>query len=533
MKDSLIEVDPKELPANYTMIYTTTQLKLKRKATDGSPEKYKARTCARGDMIEGMLMQHETYSPTVSPITFATIFQLAIIDNMERACVDTIGAYLYQQYPHETRPIYVKLEKEVAEICNLNPNAIYKMLRYIYGLPDAGRAYYEAYSKHLVENGYSKSKLDLCLFIRVTATETTYIMIHVDDTFICSNSKEGILRLQSVLQSKFDITINDNADSYLGIYLNNLKDGSVQLLQPKLLNTIFEEFPQKGTRRPVTTPMKSTNSNSQSNQQSLPCDRKKYLHLLGALMYLTKSRPDIQTATSFAATKSQNPTEYDYDQLLNIVDYLYNTKEKGLILHRKLQHNNNSNSNNSALDNSLQQLQLKCYVDASYLIHPDSHSHTGYTLSFGDSGCFYSKSMKQQQVSTSSTHAELRALYTLVQDIIYIIDLMSDINRSLQLPAIVFEDNFPVLQLAKSEATGARKCRHFQMLIAYVQEQVNNGLIEARKVHTTKNNADLLSKPIFGDDFHYKSDRIMGYAPNDNYNDEEIPRLKKTKHDST
>jgi hypothetical protein len=72
------------------------------------------------------------------------------------------------------------------------------------------------------------------------------------------------------------------------------------------------------------------------------------------------------------------------------------------------------------------QFQLKCYVDASsYLIHSDSKSHTGYTLSFGDTGTFFSRSLKQSLVATSSTHAEMKGLYSLVQDIIPLIIIIS------------------------------------------------------------------------------------------------------------
>ncbi len=65
----------KQLPVHkYLIIYTTTQLKLKRKNTDGTPEKYKARTCARGDMFNKFAEITDTYSPTISPLTFSSIF---------------------------------------------------------------------------------------------------------------------------------------------------------------------------------------------------------------------------------------------------------------------------------------------------------------------------------------------------------------------------------------------------------------------------------------------------------------------------
>ena len=161
-----------------------------------------------------------------------------------------------------------------------------------------------------------------------------------------------------------------------------------------------------------------------------------YLHLEGALIYLTKSRPDIHTAVSFGATHSVKPTRGDFEELIHCLKYLEATQEEGLIL---------------KAGEPNRDLILKCYVDASYLTHPDSKSHQGYCLSFGDIGTFYSKSSKQQLVSTSSTESELRALQSLVVDIIFIVELCKELGREIKLPAIVFEDNGAVIALSRND----------------------------------------------------------------------------------
>jgi len=94
-----------------------------------------------------------------------------------------------------------------------------------------------------------------------------------------------------------------------------------------------------------------------------------YLHLLGALIYLCKSRPDISTAVSFASTYAAAPTEAAFAELIYILQYLRGTQNHGLVL-RAGEPN--------------RELTLTCFVDASYLTHRDSKSHTGYTLSFGE-----------------------------------------------------------------------------------------------------------------------------------------------------
>jgi hypothetical protein len=215
------------------------------------------------------------------------------------------------------------------------------------------------------------------------------------------------------------------------------------------------------------------------------------------LNYIAHSRPDISTAPSYAATKNSNPTVQDFKDLLLVVDYLWQTKEKGLILHPAQDRN--------------APLQLICHVDASYLAHPDSKSHTGYCLSFGRFGSFYSKSSKQKLVATSSTHAEIRALDTLILDIIYVVHLCSEVGRSIRLPAIIFEENQPVIDLTTTLSSKVTQSKHFLMLIEFVREQVMDGLIELRKISTEANIADMLTKLLVGKSFTMKAMHLLGH----------------------
>ena len=120
--------------------------------------------------------------------------------------------------------------------------------------------------------------------------------------------------------------------------------------------------------------------------------------------------------------------------------------------------------------------------------HEDSKGHSGYCLSVGDLGAFYSESNKQPLVATSSTHAEVKALYQLMTYLIYLINLSDEIGKCIALPAVIFEDNNPTLQLASS--------KHFLMLINFIRHQATLGLVEVQKVATQDNVADVLTKPL-------------------------------------
>jgi hypothetical protein len=322
--------------------------------------------------------------------------------------------------------------------------------------------------------------MDPCLFFKVNDNETTFIVIHVDDTFIFSNSNLAIDRFTEVLKSAFDITVNDEADSYLGVsFEEDPITGHVTLKQFKLITSILDQY------LPIV-------ANPPKEITAL-----EYQQLLGSLMYLTKSRPDIQTAISFAATHSKNPSIEHYLQLLQVVAYIDKTRDHGLII-RKYDYDTDD------------ALQLYCHVDASYLTHEDSKSHTGYTLSFGQVGTFFSKSSKQPLVATSSTHAEARALYSLLQDVIYVLCICQELDISVKLPVQVFEDNFPVVQLTNNLAPKAKKCKHFLMLINFIKEKIEQGIINVQHIDTDENIADVLTKLLTGFPFTSKADKLLG-----------------------
>jgi hypothetical protein len=264
---------------NPTTIHTTMQLKHKHKS-DGSHDKYKARLCACGNELYQLIA--ETYSPTIGALAYATVHQLAAIDRMFKCSIDVVGAYLHQPYPEDAAPLCVTLSPNVAPLIGYPPNQRFRIHKYIYGLPDAGRAYYKAYSAHLVSCGYTRSISDPCLFIKLSDNDRTYVWCHVDDTFVCSTKHEELTLFQQAVSTKFNITINHEVDEYLGISLTTQPNGDVILTQPKLLDSLLLEYADELSlheKRLATSPQRSPESQP---EDSTPMSQTEYLHLLSA-----------------------------------------------------------------------------------------------------------------------------------------------------------------------------------------------------------------------------------------------------------
>jgi hypothetical protein len=153
------------------------------------------------------------------------------------------------------------------------------------------------------------------------------------------------------------------------------------------------------------------------------------------------------TDVSFRATKSTSLTQDDYNQLYYIiVEYIRATADKD----RRIYIGTGS------------AIQLYCEVDASYLIHLDSKGHTRYTMGLHPNGTFYNRSAKQTLVSTSSTHVEMRALYILLEDILFMIYICSELNIPLLLPAVI--TNGGQLRSRYNLQRGERKPQEVQTL---------------------------------------------------------------------
>jgi hypothetical protein len=139
----------------------------------GLVDKYKCRLCGCGNELYGQIS--ETYSPTIGALAYAAVHQIAIIDRMAKCIVDVVQAYLYQDYPDDALPLYLTLPDNVSDVCGLQRGVKYRIRKYLYGLPDAGLAYYKAYSECLRNGGYLRTTADSCLFVKIDGDVRTYV----------------------------------------------------------------------------------------------------------------------------------------------------------------------------------------------------------------------------------------------------------------------------------------------------------------------------------------------------------------------
>jgi hypothetical protein len=219
---------------------------------------------------------------------------------------------------------------------------------------------------------------------------------------------------------------------------------------------------------------------NKSNEQVHPSE---YKSLIMSLFYVGKStRCEILFPVSYLATFSNAPYVSHWDKAIMVLKYLYGTAHYQLI-HR--------------CDGDY---KLIAYIDASYLTHPDSKSHTG-CLIYDRNNLLEASSNKQQLVTKSSTEAEVTAVHSKTNILEAMKELYSELT-GINNPVIVYQDNKSAIHLMTNGTSESNKSRHMKGRYNYLSQLHEQRILRYLHKCTKEMKSDILTKPIFGKSFH-------------------------------
>ena len=199
--------------------------------------------------------------------------------------------------------------------------------------------------------------------------EVAFTSIHVDIFAIAASHQELITELCDLLKEKYTITKTDYLDLFLGIHIVRDQE-CLYLSQPGHIAKCGREAGIKAATKPVYIPM-SPSFNDADQDQSVAGDKGKFATLLGMLIFLLRTRPDIAYAVNRLATRASHCTQTDYECLCQVANYLCTTA------HLELVYNTYDADQRSAV------VQLFAYSDAAFLTHTDSKSQSGIHFTLG------------------------------------------------------------------------------------------------------------------------------------------------------
>ncbi|GJS36080.1 retrovirus-related pol polyprotein from transposon TNT 1-94 [Tanacetum coccineum] len=196
----------------------------------------------------------------------------------------------------------------------------------LYGLKQAPRAWYDELSNFLVSKGFSKGSIDLTLFITKHGEDILLVQIYVDDIIFGSTNPKLSKRFEKLMHSKFEMSMMGELKFFLGIQIHQSSHG-ISINQAKYAQEILIKHGMASCDS-IGTPMATKHLDA--DVSGTPVDQTKYRSMVGALMYLTASRPDIVHATCYCARYQARPTEKHLTAVKRIFRYLKNTINMGL-----------------------------------------------------------------------------------------------------------------------------------------------------------------------------------------------------------
>ena len=206
------------------------------------------------------------------------------------------------------------------------PHRVFRLRRTLYGLKQAPRAWSAKFSSTISQHGFSSSSFDTALFLRWSGHGITILLLYVDDMIITGDDMQGIQDLKHFLGRQFEMK-DLGLNYFLGLEVSSSVDG-YYLTQAKYTSGMISQASITDSNI-VDTPIEYNCRLNSHDGKSL-FDATLYRQLVGSLIYLTVTRPDISYIVHVVSQFMATPRSPHYAVVLRILRYLKDTIFDGL-----------------------------------------------------------------------------------------------------------------------------------------------------------------------------------------------------------
>ncbi|GJW70679.1 putative ribonuclease H-like domain-containing protein [Tanacetum coccineum] len=370
-------------------------------------------------------------------------------DDISKADMNNLDTYF--QMDVKSAFLYGKIEEEVY-VCQPPgfedpdfPNRVYKVEKALYGLHQAPRAWYETLSTYLLDNGFQREKIDKTLFIKRDKSDILLVQVYVDDIIFGSTRKKMCIEFEKMMHKKFQMSSMGELAFFLGLQVKQKEDG-IFISQDKYMNEILNKFGFSDVKT-ASTPIE-THKTLLKDIDGEDVDEHLYISMIGSLMYLTSSRPDIMFAVCACARFQVICKISHLHAVKRIFRYLKGQPKLGL-----------SYPKDSPFD-------LVAYTDSEYA--------------------------GQNMVANSTTEAEYIAASNCCGQMLCIQNQLLDYGYNFMQTKIHI-DNESIICIVKNHVFHS-KTKHIEIRHYFIRDSNKKKLIQMIKIHTDQNVVDLLIK---------------------------------------
>ena len=327
-KDTWILVPPpSQKPIKNKWVYAT------KTDADNNINRRKARLVAKGFSQREGIDFNETFAPVAKYQTLRFMLSLAADEHMELLQLDVKSAFLNGKLNED---IYT--EQPEGFVDPKRPHWVYKLLRSLYGLKQASRAWYHEIDSFLKSIRFMQSTSDCNLYHRKVEKDTIFILVYVDDMLLLGKRQEHLQLYAQKITTKYESRIESDITKFLGIVIDRNKQlGIIKVSSGYMIDQMLEKFGMtkcKEANVPILQGMGMDYPDKMARGEGefVPMQYVPYKHLVGALLHLANTtRPDIAFAASFLSRFMQNPRKVHWNAAKHVLKYLKKTRNLGII----------------------------------------------------------------------------------------------------------------------------------------------------------------------------------------------------------
>ncbi|KAL7083944.1 hypothetical protein ACP275_14G193700 [Erythranthe tilingii] len=275
------------------------------------------------------------------------------------------------------------------------------------------------------------------------------------------------------MSSEFEMSMVGELTYFLGLQVKQMSDG-IFITQSKYAKNLVKRFGLESAKT-VRTPM-GTNDKLSRQLDATAVDPTLYRSMIGSLLYLTSSRPDICYSVGVCARYQSNPKECHLSAVKRIIRYVSGTIDFGIWY---------------SMDTNT---TLAGFSDADWAGDADDRKST-------TGGCFYLGnnlvswySKKQNSISLSTAESEYIAAGSCCAQLLWMKQMVCDYGISQDLLHI-YCDNMSAINISKNPVQHSRT-KHIEIRYHFIRNLVEEGSVSLEYVTTEKQLADIFTKPL-------------------------------------
>ncbi|RVW45682.1 Retrovirus-related Pol polyprotein from transposon RE2 [Vitis vinifera] len=415
------------------------------------------------------------FSNVAKMTTVRAFLAIAASKNWELHQMDVHNAFLHGDLEEE---VYMKLPPGFERS---DPNLVCRLRKSLYGLKQAPRCWFAKLVTTLKGYGFLQSYFDYSLFTYTKGNVQINVLVYIDDLIISGNDSAALKTFKAYLSDCFKMKDLGILKYFLGIEVARSSAG-LFLCQRKYTLDIVSEAGLLGAK-PCGFPIEHNHRLGLVNGE-LMSNPKSYRRLVGRLIYLAVTRPDLAYSVHILSQFMQEPRIEHWEAALRVVRYLKGTPGQGILLRAD------------------SDLSLQGWCDSDWAACPVTRrSLSGWLVFLGQSPISW-KTKKQHIVSRSSAEAEYRAMAAVTCELKWLKGLLLSLGVHHPKAIKLFCDSQSALHMAKNPVFHERT-KHIEVDCHFVRDAITDGLIAPSYVPTVTQLADIFTKALGKKQFDY------------------------------